>query len=261
MSLPVVDESLRFAGQLGLGVARTVPLAWLLPALGGASLPKSIRLAIGIGLALLCWPMLTSQPIAGSAVALAVLFAREVLVGMVMGLVCSCYFHAAGGAGRLADDLRVIRVEAVASPVTSEQSGPMGVLMLLTSVVVFFEIGGLDTVAVGLVRSYEAIPLGSITVAPGWLGHAATVVILASANLIEATIALCAPIIVATITADLLLGILGRIVPGVPLRSMSGVARPVVVVLVLLLAFAGIRVALARSWASWLALFLASGRP
>jgi len=37
-------------GLVALGAARTIPLAWSIPAFGGPSLPGQIRLAMGLGL-------------------------------------------------------------------------------------------------------------------------------------------------------------------------------------------------------------------
>jgi flagellar biosynthetic protein FliR len=222
---------------LGLGAARTVPLAWSIPVFGGPALPSSSRLALGIGLTVLCYPWLAANPPPPNAVLWILLVARELLVGVVMGLVLACMFRAAEAAGALTDLARGGRSAELLSPVGGDGSSPLGVLLLLLASLLFLEIGGVGQVAAALARSYEAIPIG----AAGALGpptrSAALLAIAATGKLIEAAIGLAAPALVALLLADLGLGVVGRAVPalpvhaaGVPLRALLGVGVVLLVV-------------------------------
>ena len=51
---------------VGLAAARTVPLAWLVPAFGGPHVPSHIRVGLGLGLAMLCLPSLRGVPLPGA---------------------------------------------------------------------------------------------------------------------------------------------------------------------------------------------------
>lgn len=229
---PVANLEHAFA-LLVLGAARTVPLAWAIPALGGPALPIVVRVALGIGLAVLCYPVLASALPPDGAAAWALLAAREVLVGVVMGFVCGCLFRAAEAAGVIVDVARGANLAVALSPAGAERTSPFGALFLLFACVVFVEIGGIGHVAVALGRSYEAIPLG----APIHLSaHAAAwLAMVASGKLIEAAIGLAAPAMVALLLADLTIGVLGRAVPrlrldsiGMPLKALLGVGAVLV---------------------------------
>lgn len=227
-------------GLLGLGAARTVPLAWSIPAFGGPSLPVQVRIVIGIGLAVLCLPVLGGSPLAGDTLAWVVLAMREMAVGLVMGFVCSCAFRAAEAAGEVMDVLRGGNLAATISPTGGNRTSPLGGLMLLLSTAVFLEIGGVGHVATALARSYEALPLGH-----SWsLGERApgTVVlaIVASGRLIEAAIGLCAPVLVAILLADIALGVLGRTVPQIPLHSLGMPIKALLGLGIVLLGLAGL---------------------
>ena len=236
-----IKESLAL---VAVGAARTIPIAWSIPAFGGPALPGQIRIVIGIGLALLCLPALTGNPPTSDAVLWVLLVAREIMVGVVMGFVCACMFRAAEAAGQFTDVLRGANLADVLSPTGAGRSSPLGALMLLLAVVVFFEIGGPGQVTSALVRSYEAIPLGG----PGQLvgrSHAmAIMAIVASAKLIESAIGLCAPAIVALLLADLVLGIVGRAVPQIPLYFVGMPLKALLGVGALLLSLAGLDMAL-----------------
>ena len=217
-------------GLLAVGAARTIPLVWSIPAFGGPSLPGQIRVAMGFGLALVCLPVLAGSPPAGGAVLWVLLVAREVMVGCVMGFVGACLFRAAEAAGGFTDVLRGANMAEAIAPASRARSSPLGALMLLLAVVVFFEIGGLAHVTTALGRSYEAIPLSAPTRFAGTTHAMAMVAIAASAKLIEAAIGLCAPAVVALLLADILLGIVGRTAPqisvtfvGMPLKALLGV--------------------------------------
>jgi len=217
-------------GLVAVGAARTIPLAWSIPAFGGPSLPGQIRMAMGIGLSFLCLPVLGGRPPSVGAVLWGLIVAREVMVGIVMGFVCACMFRAAEAAGQFTDVLRGASMAEVLSPTGESRSSPLGALLLLLAAVVFFEMGGLVHVSSALVRSYEAIPLSAparFAVSPRAM---ATVVTAASAKLIESAIGLCAPVVVALLIADILLGMVGRAVPqipiyfvGMPLKALLGV--------------------------------------
>lgn len=224
--------------------ARTIPLAWSIPAFGGPSLPGRIRVAMGIGLALLCLPVLAVAPPAGGALLWGLLVAREVMVGIVLGFVCACMFRAAEAAGQCTDFLRGVSLSEAMAPTGEGRSSPLGTLMLLLAAVVFFEMGGLAHVTSALVRSYEAVPLSAPTRFAGSPKAMAMVAIAASAKLIEAAIGLCAPAVVALLLADILLGMVGRVVPqipvyfvGMPLKALLGVGA-------VLLGLAGLDMAL-----------------
>lgn len=219
-----------FLGLLAIGAARTIPIAWSIPVFGGPHLSGQIRVAMGIGLSFLCLPVLASTAPTGGAVPWALLLAREVMVGVVIGFVGVCMFRAAEAAGHLTDVLRGASMSEALSPMGEGKSSPLGALMILLAAVVFFEIGGPVHLTAALARSYEAIPLSASVGFAGSPHAMARVAIAASAKLIESAIGLCAPAIIALLLADMVLGIVGRAVPqiplyfiGMPLKALLGV--------------------------------------
>jgi type III secretion protein SpaR/YscT/HrcT len=199
-----------------LGASRTLPLSLMIPTFGGPALPMPIRLGLGLGLAVLCFPVIALQPVPSGAVGWTVLLFREVFVGVVMGFVVACLFHAVEAAGRVTDVLRGANLAEVMSPLSDDRSTPLGSLFLLLAIVVFWEMGGAGYLITALARSYEAIPLTAGAPSLG-VQRAAILVVAASAKLIESALALAAPAVVALLIADLTLGALGRASPNLPL--------------------------------------------
>jgi flagellar biosynthesis protein FliR len=241
---------------LGLAAARAVPVTWLVAPLGGARVPAPVRVGFGLLLAGLAVPSLRAAAAAVSGAGpllLALLVARELLIGAVLALVVSLAFRAAEAAGWLADAVRGANVAEVLLPTADERASPLGALYALVACVVFLEIGGVARLCEALARSYQAVPIGGLVTAGGAV-RAAAVVIAASAKLLEAALALAAPVLVAVWATDLTLGMLARAVPelpayfiGLPLKGLLGLG-------VVLVGLGGLHVALARGFAWWMAL-------
>jgi type III secretory pathway component EscT len=253
----------RWLWALALGAARAVPIAWQIPAFGGAHAPARLRVALGLGLAAMCLPLVMGAlPARTGGVFGLLLFAREAAVGLSVGFVAAALFRAAEAAGRLVDTLRGANLAEVLAPTAGGRGSPLGELYLLLTVVIFLELGGLGHVARALARSYEGAPLG-LAVAPAGLSALARLVVLSSAKIIEGAVGLAAPAVVALLLADLLLGAIGRLAPALPLYFVGLPVKALGGVGVVLLGLGGLEAALTggfRHWADLLGAALSSWR-
>jgi type III secretion protein SpaR/YscT/HrcT len=241
----------RWLWALAVGAMRTIPIAILIPAFGGHNVPAQVRMGLGLAMATLCLPtILPALPERDSTFFWILLLAREVAVGFTVGFVGSSVFRAAESAGRLIDTLRGANMAEVISPVSEDRASPMGDILLLLAVVIFLEMGGVGFVAMALARSYEAVPLDFSGTAQS-LGGAARLVIITTAMLLESTLALAAPAVVALFVADLVLGAIARMAPqipvyfvGMPLKALAGVG-------IVLVSIGGIEAALSGAFRTW----------
>jgi type III secretory pathway component EscT len=243
---------------LALGAARTIPIVWLVPAFGGRALPTPVRLGIALLLASFSLPHLMSGAAgalvrAPSPAAWLLIAAREALVGATVGLVVSFFFRAAEAAGVLVDVVRGSNFAEVLAPDGGTRSSPLGALYLLLATVIFLELGGLGRLAVALQRSYEALPLGA---GPSGAGVQAQLqlALVASAKLIESAVGLAAPVVVALLLADVVLGVVGRVTPALPVYFAAMPLKALLGVGVVLLGLGTLDGALVAGWPAWLAL-------
>ena len=238
-----------------LGGARILPVLWLVAPLGGPRLPASVRVGFALLLALVAAPALVATAgTAGlddvSALRFMLLLAREIVVGLCLGLVASAAFRAAEVAGRLGDSLRGANVAEILVPTAEERASPLGVLYLLLATIVFFQIGGVPRLVDALLSSYRTLPIG------GGLGepaarHAALVVVAASAKLIASGLALAAPVVVAIWLTDLALGLIARAAPSVPVYFLGLPLKGLLAIGVVLMGLGLLQNALAGSFLSW----------
>jgi flagellar biosynthesis protein FliR len=241
---------------VGLGAARTVPVTWLVSPLGGARLPATARVAFGLLLAALAAPALGAAAARAGleragGLFVALVLAREILVGLGVGLVASFAFRAAEVAGRLIDVLRGASLAEVLVPTSDERASPVGALYVLLATLVFLELGGVPRLLEALLASYDAVPLaGGLTAAN--LRGAAWVVAAASARLIEAALALAAPVVVALWLTDLALGMVARVAPQVPVYFVGLPAKGLLAVGIVLVGLGVVDHAMAAQAGTWM---------
>jgi type III secretion protein SpaR/YscT/HrcT len=241
-----------------LGAARLLPVVWLVAPLGGTRLPAPVRVGFAVLLAAVASPLLLAGGDAAalaqaSALRLALLMAREVAVGLCLGLVASAVFRAAEVAGRLADTLRGANIAEVLVPTAEERSSPLGALYLLVATVVFFRIGGVPRLVEGLLGSYRALPIGG-GFGAGPARHAALVVAAASARLIASGLALAAPVVVAVWLTDLGLGLVARAAPQVPVYFLGLPLKGLLTIGIVLGGLGALVAALEGGMAGWIRL-------
>jgi len=257
--MPVAGDILgRAAAMLVLGGARVVPLALMVPALGGRHLPLRGRLALGWLLALVTWPTVAAQydgavlNRAGPLMSILVA-AREVAVGATVGFVVSLAFQAAAAAGNLGDVVRGAHAASVLAPAqAADWPSPLGALYALLATVIFLQIGGLGRVIGAIAESYAAIPLGLRDATPAQMRSAGLAVALASARLLAVALALAAPLIVASLLADVALGALARVAPQLPIYFLGQPAKGLLGVGIVLLGLGALGGALAHGFGAWM---------
>jgi type III secretion protein SpaR/YscT/HrcT len=248
---------------VALGAARATPVVWLVAPLGGPRLPATVRLGFALLLAALASPILVaSGEVAAlaqaSAVRLALLLARELFVGLCLGLVAGAAFRAAEVAGRLADMLRGANIAEILVPTAEERSSPLGALYVLLATVVFLQIGGVPRLVDALLRSYQALPIGRGLGADSGR-RAALIVTVASARLVASGVALAAPVIVTLWLTDLALGLIARAAPQVPVYFVGLPLKGLLAIGVVLVGLGGLEAALAGDFGWWLRLVERTG--
>jgi type III secretion protein SpaR/YscT/HrcT len=241
---------------VGLGAARTIPVAWLIPAFGGALAPSVVRVGLGLALSLLCLPLLEAQvPSDAGPLLWGLLVGREVAVGLTLGFVGSLMFRAAEAAGRLTDILRGANLAEVISPLSQERSSPLGQITLLLAIVIFLELGGLGHAAVALARSYQAVPIAA-SASPARLAQVAALAVTASGQLLESALGLAAPALVSLLLADLALGAVARAAPQIPIYFVGMPLKALLGVGALLVSVGTLEQALGQGLNGWAALFV-----
>jgi flagellar biosynthetic protein FliR len=156
-------------------LARVGPVVAISPSLGGFGALPVVRIIVAVALAALLGPSLELQSLTGA------MLAREVLVGLLLGLVAAAPFWAARAAGLLAG------------------GRPLGDGFGLLALAVFAALGGPRLACAALADSWSAVPV---------TGPAQ--IFAAGRTLFESAALLAAPALGALLVADLALGLWSR---------------------------------------------------
>lgn len=227
-----------------LAVARIAPVLFMVPFLGGRSLPAEARIALALLTTVLVFPSLTSDlsAVPTSPVALVALLFKEVLIGAAMGLVTALPFAALEMSGRLVDTIRGANLAEVLDPHSGQRTSPLGELHLLLGVAIFLLIGGHRAFLRTLAGSFVAVPVLEFPRAdPTSVGAFAEAVAKLGAAALATAIGLAGPAIVTIIASEIALGVLNRAAPqmgvyfvGMPLRAAAGLAAAALTVALIL---------------------------
>ena len=208
--------------------ARVAPVALFSPLFGGGLVPGIVQAGFAAGLVAFVASAqpadMAAQVAALPPAALILIAAKEAAIGAVLAVLVAIPVVVAEGAGRVIDLARGAAGEDRVGP-SGESTSPLGALLGMAAVVVFFGIGGHLLVVRALVSSYEALPLMA--------ARAPIDVSAAAAGLIGAALALALPAMIAGLVIEVAVGAALR-AGGVAARGLPGeVARHVAAIVVL----------------------------
>jgi len=198
----------------GLIFARILPIVAFTPLFGGETIPRRMRLGIGVLLTLALIPGFAAVP-AGSLDALryAALTVKEALVGFTLAMFVLVLFETYSAFGALVDLARGATIGNILDPLTRSQQPILSVFFTQLAIVLFFAIGGhrvlLSALADSfiLVRPLEAMP-GRL-VGAGSTGQIVAMV----GEMFLIAVRLSAPVVVVVLLLDVALGLINKAAP------------------------------------------------
>ncbi len=219
---------------VGLAATRIYATVRTVPFLGGRDVPATLHVALALGLAVSIGPLVDLGPVPPAPM-LAVLVAKEALVGFTVGYLASLPFRMLEQAGVLGDVSRASSL-AQSAGIMSDRAGssPSGNLLMLGTMVVFFETPAHGAFWSGLGATFDAVPVGPpgpAQVLPMAWEPILQAAIWSSAGLLGAAFLIALPVMLAVLVTDLVAGAVSRFVPSaggtftfMPLRAAVGLA-------------------------------------
>jgi type III secretion protein T len=202
---------------LGLISLRIVPMAFLCPVLGGWQAPSVVRLGLvfsmagaihvegGIGFEEKFWDPWT---LAGAGL-------RELLFGLVLGLMAAVPFDVARMSGRWIDTFRGTSAEA-SLPWIGTHEAATGELLHRWLTAVCAGGVGWSVLVHGIWKSFLLVTLGTRPETSAWVQTVCRIL----TGLFSLSLAIGAPIAAACLMSDALFAVLGRVAARMPLREL-----------------------------------------
>ncbi len=200
---------------------RATSFLMLMPGLTGQPMPVTMRLALGLTVAMLLAPVVPiPAQVPTTLLALLAAIGGEVLVGLLMGFVGRMAFYATEMAGRvIATEVGLTATPGIEAPTASNE--PFASLMHRFAVVLYFAVGA-HLLAIGaFARSFTFAPPGLA----GLNSAAADQLIVITAKTFSVGVQLAAPFIALNYLVTFAFGLLGRTVSKVNVFVLSMGAR------------------------------------
>ncbi|MFS0702175.1 flagellar biosynthetic protein FliR [Cellulomonas sp. 179-A 4D5 NHS] len=222
MTLPLA--TVETAMLAGVRIAAFLVIA---PPFAHRAIPAQIKVMLALGLALAVTPRLEA---AGGAPASTPQFVGElvaqVVIGGGLGFLVALVFSAVQSAGNLIDLFGGFQMAAAFDPMQMTSGAQFARLYQLTALVLLFVTNGYQMVLAGLVRTFDALPLGAtldLAVMAEQVTEGLTQMFLASLQI-------AGPLVVILFLTDVGLGLLTRVSPalnafalGFPLKILMTV--------------------------------------
>lgn len=195
-----------------LAFTRIMAMLIQVPMLGGRLIPNQIKIGLGLLLTAILLPWQPLPPASASlpAVAMGVAIGRELLVGTLAGFAAALTFGALQMAGELMGLGAGFGAGRILNPTFEDTGSAFDQLFVMTALLLFMVFNGHHLFIIGMARTFVAIPL-----AGPWPDLSAERLLRLTSQMIAVGVLLAAPVLGASLLADLTLGLLARVAPQV----------------------------------------------
>ncbi len=220
-------ELMRWLAQATPVALRVAGLLTFSPFLGDRAIPNRVKAGLVIVLTALLFPVVPAQAAPFGPVDWIEMTLGEFLVGLLMGLSLQIVFEGMQFAGQLSGIQLGISLASLFDPQSQADSTAMAVFFNLVTLLVFLQLNVHHWVLRALARSFEYLPAGGIV--PTQLMSRRLVHV--TGALFVLGIQIAAPVLLATMLIDLVLGFLSKASPqlpalllGIPIKNLTGLA-------------------------------------
>ena len=201
-----------------LGVTATIPFLF------GKPVPRNVRVAAAFVFMMFLFPHLkpTEIPeIIHDPVMVSLLFIKEALVGLVIGLGASMVLYGFDGAGRMIDNQRGMSLARILIPQLNEMGSVTGQFLFQLSIVVFLIVGGHRQFFDALFNSYISIPIFVVPDIQASFWPLMKLFMFMTGQVIILSVQIAAPVILSILMADIILAVANRIAPQINVWEMG----------------------------------------
>ncbi len=197
------------AARFTLVLARVAAVIGLTPVLGGAMVPRPVKVGLSLAIAGLLFPRIGPVDPPASLMALTLAVAGEIVVGALIGFVVAALFAGVQLAGQTIAAQMGFAAASQFDPMTHANSMVVGQFQFVLAGLIFFALGGHLRVIEALAASFTRVPVAAAHLG----GGVVQVVFDLTSAVFVAGLSIAAPVIAAMLLTQLGLGILARTLP------------------------------------------------
>ena len=199
------------------------------PFFGSLGVPARVKAGLTVALTALLYPVYAPHALDLSGLNWCRVVAGEVILGLILGLTLTFVFEGAELAGQILGFQIGYSLVNVIDPQTQVDTPVLSIFHQAVVLLLFLQLGVHRWLLRGLAKSFEYMPPGVASPTP-----AATAELLhAAAAMLVIAVQIAAPALVATLLADIVLGLIGKASPQLPVLFMGLSVKALVGFLVL----------------------------
>jgi flagellar biosynthesis protein FliR len=187
-------------------------LALFAPFFSGAAIPPRIKVGLVLSLTILLYPVYGPHRLPVSAFEWAEIVVSEAALGLLFGLAVQFAFEAAQLAGQILGVQMGFSLVSVFDPQTQADTPVVSVFHQIILLLIFLRLDVHHWMLRAVAASFTYVPAGTMA---GGLLHK-TEILRVAGGMWLAGVQLAAPVLVATLLADVALGLLGKAAPQLP---------------------------------------------
>lgn len=202
-------------------LARILGLLAAAPLFGHRSIPRPVKLGLGVLLAMTIAPIVPKLPAADPmSYAGLLILAQEMLVGLAMGFSMRVVFAAVEMAGEISSLTMGLGFATFFDPLSQGRSSAISQFLALIATMAFIAVDGHLVLLAALAESFNSLPISARPVSAGGFKSLADW----GAKIFSAGLQLSLPIVAALLITNVALGILTRAAPAL---NLFGIGFPI----------------------------------
>jgi flagellar biosynthetic protein FliR len=218
-----------FGGLLTIGV-RLTGIMIFAPFFGSAVVPSRVKAVLVLALTALLYPMISAKIPQMSISQWPMMVFSELLIGVALGVATNIVFDGVQMAGQVLSIQMGYSLVNILDPQTQVESTVVATFHQTIAMLIFLRLNVHFWILRALARSFDYLPPSS-----GHFGASFTSATLqAGAGVFAIGIQIAAPVLSATLFADIALGILGKASPQLPLMLLGPAVKSVLGLLILI---------------------------
>lgn len=208
-----------------LASVRILAFMVIAPPFANSSIPVRVRVGLSAAMALVITPRMAVPDGLLDTAGLLAAIVYQAAMGVSLGFLVMMLFSAVQSAGALIDFSSGLSSASVFDPFAGAGASPMARLYQMLTTLLLFSTGGYLLFLGGIMRSFEAAPMGGLDVAD--LGAVLTE---GMGNFLVAALQIGLPLLAALFMAELLLGLLAKAAPQMNLLVIGFGAKSLILV-------------------------------
>jgi flagellar biosynthetic protein FliR len=213
----LLGERLDFCWTFILLLTRYVAFLMIVPGIGGGILGVAVRYPAAVMLSVVTFDVQSVAPVPADIAIMAAHLASEVLLGTLVGLIPILVVSGAQTAGHIASGTMGLNGAQLVDPTTATSLPDLARIYSDFSVIVFLLVGGHYVAISQLAGLGQVVTPGSFIMSEGGM----QVLINQTGRIFQMGVMMSAPVIVALLLTNFVLGIISKAVPTVNVFTVS----------------------------------------